>query len=311
MKHGGKDMEGILPLWKPKGFTSHDCVMKIRRLYQTKKVGHTGTLDPEVEGVLPICIGQATKIVPFLTDTAKTYEAEVTIGYSTDTEDSYGEIIERTEKINLPDISEVTRIVNSFQGEIIQIPPMYSAVKVNGKKLYEYARAGIKIERPERKVTIHEIELLKPPSQKENGNITFVFRAVCSKGTYIRTLAVDIGKALGYPAHMSHLVRLQTGDFCKDDCVTLEEIEKTDQGESRQALLFPMKKGLNHLDVVQVQDSDVWKVQVGQKLPLPSQLPETDPFRVEADQKLLAIYQVHPSNHNEIKPVRVFNLESR
>lgn len=305
-------MDGILPLWKPKGFTSHDCVMKVRKLYQTKKVGHTGTLDPEVEGVLPICIGQATKIVPFLTDTVKTYEAEVTLGISTDTEDSQGAVVEEVnDVITAPDVSEIEKVLASFKGSIVQIPPMYSAVKVNGKKLYEYARAGIEVERPSREVTVKSLELLTNPEKKEDGNWAFSFRAVCSKGTYIRTLAVDIGKALGYPAHMSNLVRLQTGDFHKDDCVNFEEIEKGISPEKRKVFLQPIQKGLTHLDVYQVEEAVKHKVLFGQKLALPASLPKTNPFRVEADQQLLAIYQLHPSKADEIKPVRVFQNESR
>lgn len=140
-------MGGILPLWKPKGMTSHDCVMKIRKLYKTKKVGHTGTLDPEVEGVLPICIGQATKIVQFLTDTKKTYVAELKLGSATETEDSYGEIIEEVEVDEIPSQQVIENVLQSFKGEIIQVPPMYSAVKVAGKKLYEYARLNQTVER--------------------------------------------------------------------------------------------------------------------------------------------------------------------
>src|SRR5690625_2522556 len=141
-------MNGILPLWKPKGLTSHDCVIQVRKLFKTKKVGHTGTLDPEVEGVLPICIGQATKVVPFLTDTKKTYIAELKLGSTTETEDSYGETIKETEVDYFPSDEEINLALQSFHGEVTQIPPMYSAVKVKGKKLYEYARANEKVERP-------------------------------------------------------------------------------------------------------------------------------------------------------------------
>lgn len=304
---GGKEMDGILPLWKPKGYTSHDCVMRIRKLYQTKKVGHTGTLDPEVEGVLPICIGQATKVVPFLTDTKKTYVAEVTLGIATDTEDSYGEVIDRAGSVEMPDTPLIKKVLSTFKGEINQTPPMYSAVKVNGKKLYEYARQGIEVERPLRQVTIHDIQFLSKETKKNS----FSFRVECSKGTYIRTLAVDIGEALGYPAHMSHLVRNQTGDFQKDECVTFEMIEEVQSLEKREIFLSPLNKGLSHLDVYEVGEPDKKRVQMGQKLPLPVSLPETNPFRVEYKQQLLAIYQIHPTKTDLIKPVRVFLNESR
>lgn len=304
-------MDGILPLWKPKGLTSHDCVMKIRKLYHTKKVGHTGTLDPEVEGVLPICIGQATKIVPFLTDTRKTYEAEIALGKSTDTEDSYGKTLELKEPVFLPEQETIEEVLTSFQGEITQVPPMYSAVKVKGKKLYEYAREGIEVDRPSRKVTVHQLELLSIKKDKSDGLQRFSIRVECSKGTYIRTLAVDIGKALGYPAHMSDLVRTRTGDFGKEDCITFEGIEQESYQEGRLGLLSPMKKGIKHLGIFQVSEEEAKKVKVGQKLPLPSSLPETNPFRVECNEQLLAIYQIHPSKENEIKPVKVFQNESR
>src|SRR5690625_1002496 len=141
-------IHGILPLYKPKGFTSHDCVMKVRKLLNIKKVGHTGTLDPGVEGVLPICIGEATKIIPFLLELKKVYIADVYLGQATTTEDSDGEIVSEKEVVSPPTNEEIDSVLASFQGEITQIPPMYSAVKVKGKKLYEYARANQEIDRP-------------------------------------------------------------------------------------------------------------------------------------------------------------------
>src|SRR5690625_5018629 len=143
-------MDGIIPLWKPKGMTSHDCVAKIRRIYGTRKVGHTGTLDPMVEGVLPICINRATKIVPYLTAMSKTYDAEIKLGTATETEDAQGEIVEQKNVSHPPNLSEIDDVLQSFQGTIIQIPPMYSAVRVKGKRLYEYARAKEIVERPKR-----------------------------------------------------------------------------------------------------------------------------------------------------------------
>src|SRR5699024_9577484 len=198
-------LNGILPLWKPKGMTSRDCVVRVRKLFSMKKVGHTGTLDPEVEGVLPICLGQGTKIVPFLTDTKKTYVAEIMLGTARETEE------------------KIKKVLHSFEGKITQIPPMYSAVKVNGKKLYEYARNNEEVERPKREVTIHEIKHL---SSKKNNNRIIKMKVICSKGTYIRTLCADIGKALGYPAHMYSLVRLATGSLDKKDTYTFDTIEE-------------------------------------------------------------------------------------
>ncbi|PAV30043.1 tRNA pseudouridine(55) synthase TruB [Virgibacillus profundi] len=297
-------MNGILPLWKPKGMTSHDCVMIIRKLFKTKKVGHTGTLDPEVEGVLPICIGQATKIVPFLTDTKKTYIAEVMLGKATDTEDSQGKVIEEKEVVYPPTDEEIEEVLTSFNGTITQIPPMYSAVKVNGKKLYEYARANEHVERPTRKVVIHHIEKL--PTDKEEKN-SFRMKIICSKGTYIRTLCVDIGNQLGYPAHMSHLIRTETAAFKQQNTVTFATIEEKVKLNQQDQLLLSILSGLDHLDKYLVDDETKKRVLNGQKLPKPEQRILTDPFIMMHEQQLLAIYQIHPEKPDQIKPVRVFN----
>ena len=155
-------MDDISPLWKEKGMTSHDCVFKLRKILGTKKVGHTGTLDPNVEGVLPICIGQATKVAEYITDSGKEYVAVVSIGTATETEDADGAIVDSDLSPKRMTRSQIEEVLARLTGEITQIPPMYSAVKVNGRKLYEYARKGIEVERPERIVMIHEIELLDP-----------------------------------------------------------------------------------------------------------------------------------------------------
>lgn len=300
-------MDGILPLWKPRGMTSHDCVMKIRRIYKTRKVGHTGTLDPEVEGVLPICIGQATKVVPFLTDTKKTYIAELKLGQTTETEDSYGEIVETMEVDAFPETSEIDTCFKSFLGVTEQTPPMYSAVKVNGKKLYEYARANKEVERPIRNIEIYSIKRL---AQNKNDQ-TIRFQVTCSKGTYIRTLCVDIGKRLGYPAHMSFLERTQTGNFTKEEAVTFEQLEKTATEAERAAWLKPLLSGVDHLSSIEVSEQVKRKVQHGQKLPRPDELPMTNPFLMVHHGELLAIYQLYEKSKQEIKPVRVFQLDKK
>ncbi|MFG6115073.1 tRNA pseudouridine(55) synthase TruB [Halobacillus sp. MO56] len=298
-------LDGILPVWKPKGWTSHDCVMKVRKILHTKKVGHTGTLDPDVEGVLPLCIGRATKIVPFLTDTIKVYEAVVTLGYATDTEDSSGEAVESREVSEPFDEKAVSEILNSFQGKIKQVPPMYSAVKVKGKKLYEYAREGKIVERPVREVYIHNIEKLGS-MRYEDGKASFPFQVICSKGTYIRTLCVDIGRELGYPAHMSFLERTRTGDISKEDCFPLEEIQKLADHEAYDKLLLPLERGLNHLDAWQVDEETSEKIKHGQVLPAPAQNFTSDVFCVKFQDEVLAIYQFHPEKKGKVKPVRVF-----
>ncbi|PLT34169.1 tRNA pseudouridine(55) synthase TruB [Bacillus sp. V5-8f] len=301
-------MEGILPLWKPKGMTSHDCVFKLRKILKTKKVGHTGTLDPDVTGVLPICIGRATKIAEYITDAGKAYEGEVTIGFSTTTEDAGGEKVEEQPVSGTIPRERILQVLTSLSGEIQQTPPMYSAVKVNGKKLYEYARAGIAVERPTRTVTIYELTLLDDREEFSGPTVSFRFRVSCSKGTYIRTLAVMIGERLGYPAHMSNLVRIQSAGFTREDCKTFEEVEEMAALERKEDLLLPLERGLIHLPKYQINDTVAKKVKNGAVLEQPADLPITkgNPFvMVDNRQKALAIYSIHPNKPNLVKPIKV------
>jgi tRNA pseudouridine55 synthase len=298
-------MDGILPLWKPKGYTSHDCVSKARGMLKTKKIGHTGTLDPEVEGVLPLCVGKATKIVPFLTDTEKVYEAKVTLGYTTDTEDATGDTLKTALVKETWSEKEIQKYLNHFQGIITQVPPMYSAVKVNGKKLYEYAREGIEVDRPSREVEIKDINVTSADRECRDGTFSFSFHVVCSKGTYVRTLCVDIGKSMGYPAHMASLIRTSTADITREDCFTLNEVQgAVDEGLGEE-LLLPISKGLSHMFSLEVDEQTKEKIKHGQVLPEPSSLND-DPFLIEHSGQVLAIYQKHPSKTGLIKPVRVF-----
>jgi len=302
-------VEGILPLLKPKGMTSHDCVWKIRKLYQTKKVGHTGTLDPDVTGVLPICIGRATKIAEYITDAGKSYEGEVTIGFSTTTEDSSGDVVEKVEGLKTFSRKQVEEVLRSFKGEIEQTPPMYSAVKVNGKKLYEYARAGIEVERPSRQVTIYEIELLDDREEWVGETVSFRFRVKCSKGTYIRTLAVMIGEQLGYPAHMSDLIRTQSSSFTLEDCFSLEQLEELEL-EERVLLLRPLEEGLLHLPKLDINDKVAEKVINGVALPKPDDfsIEIGEPFVLNYKVMALAIYQIKENNVDLMKPVKVLRI---
>lgn len=183
-------MDGVLLLDKPAGMTSHDCVNIARKVLKTKKVGHTGTLDPNVTGVLPLCIGRATKISQFLTANEKEYLGEVTLGFSTTTEDADGEMVDRQFVEGEITEEDVKSVFNEMMGPSIQVPPMYSAVKVNGKKLYEYARAGIEVERPKREVTIENLELTSQITKTDDGLVKFSFRVRGSKGLF-----VQIGRA--------------------------------------------------------------------------------------------------------------------
>lgn len=298
-------MNGILPLWKPKGLTSHDCVMKIRKLIHVKKVGHTGTLDPGVEGVLPVCIGQATKIAPFLTDTKKTYITEIKLGVSTETEDSQGQVVETKQVIHPPSQQEIENVLQLFRGNITQIPPMYSAIKVDGKKLYEYARENEQVERPKRKAFISQLDQLKNDDYKNR----FWLKVVCSKGTYIRTLCVNIGNCLGYPAHMSELYRIGTGTINKEDTFTFSDIEQAVKAEQQEELLLSIGSCLTHMERIEVDEETRKRVLNGQKLPKSKYAPKTAPFLVAFNNQVIAIYKAHPENNTIMKPVRVFNYE--
>ncbi|MFN4213197.1 MULTISPECIES: tRNA pseudouridine(55) synthase TruB [Exiguobacterium] len=233
---------GVLILDKDSGMTSHDCVFKLRKLFQTKKVGHTGTLDPEVTGVLPICLGRATKLSRFLTDEGKRYEAEVTIGTATMTEDAHSEVVDsRLVDIEAFTSDEIDQVLQALTGRIEQIPPYYSAVKVNGKKLYEYARKGQTVERPRRMVVIHRLTRTSEPVFAD-GVCRFQIDVECGKGTFIRTLAVQIGEALGYPAHMSDLRRTRSGSFDATDAVNLETLQALETVEERMQYLIPLEE---------------------------------------------------------------------
>ncbi|HLS07175.1 MAG TPA: tRNA pseudouridine(55) synthase TruB [Bacillota bacterium] len=303
IRNDGDFMDGIIPLWKPKGMTSHDCVQQIRKIYNTRKVGHTGTLDPMVEGVLPICINRATKIVPYLTEMDKTYAAQVQLGIATETEDAHGEIIEEKAITTPPTLNEIDDVLQSFKGLITQIPPMYSAVRVKGKRLYEYARENKFVERPKRQVKIYNIhrtsELLK-------GKTAFNFRVHCSQGTYIRTLCVDIGKKLNYPAHMSHLIRVTASSFSQEETITFAQINEAKRTNNLEKTVVSMLRALQHMVKIEVDANIEQKISHGQKLKNFTHVMTSEPFLLVKDDHLLAIYQVDANNHNIIRPVRVF-----
>ena len=215
-------MDGVIVIRKKKGFTSHDVVAKLRGILHMKKIGHTGTLDPDAEGVLPVALGKATRLVDMITDKEKTYEAVMRLGVVTDTQDMSGTVLSQTTELSVTE-EELCTVVSSFVGDYMQVPPMYSALKVNGKKLYELAREGKTVERKPRPVHFYEIEIL---------DISFPlvhFRVTCSKGTYIRTLCHDIGEKLGCGAAMESLLRTKVGRFTLDDAITLAQTEEAVQ----------------------------------------------------------------------------------
>ncbi|WP_028399024.1 tRNA pseudouridine(55) synthase TruB [Ectobacillus panaciterrae] len=298
-------MEGVLLLNKPKGMTSHDCVFKIRKILKEKRVGHTGTLDPDVTGVLPICVGRATKIAQFLTSETKTYEGQVTIGFSTTTEDASGDIVERQEVNRTILRNEIEDVLKSLTGTIEQMPPMYSAVKVNGKKLYEYARQGIEVERPVRTITIHEFELLDDRETFHGSPLSFRFRVMCSKGTYVRTLAVMIGERLGFPAHMSDLIRTASGQFTIQDCITFEQIEENVQNGTVGNIFRSIDETLQDFPKIIVNEEQSEKVKNGAFLPNVLQLTEGFVMVFNENEQCLAIYEPHAGKSGWLKPTKV------
>ncbi len=255
---------GIINIKKEAGMTSHDVVFKLRKILQEKKIGHGGTLDPDVVGVLPIAVGKATRVIEYMTEAGKVYEGEVTLGYSTTTEDASGEIVEKTLITNPPSEETIDRAMDSFSGLITQIPPMYSAVKVKGRKLYEYARAGQEIERPERQVMIHSFTRTSPIIF-ENGLVRFNFMVACGKGTYVRTLAVDLGKKLGFASHMSALSRTSSAGLKLEDAYTLEEINAKVE-EADCSFFLPIEYGVSDLPKVTLTEEQKIDISFGRRV---------------------------------------------
>ena len=248
-----KILSGIVPVYKEKGFTSFDVVAKLRGILKIRKIGHTGTLDPDAEGVLPVCAGSATKLVELLTDNPKTYEARMVFGIATDTQDMSGKIIETCPFSNTKE--EVINVLTSFTGDYDQIPPMYSALKVNGKKLCDLAREGKSVERKPRRVHIYEIEVTDADLSAEPPYADI--RVRCSKGTYIRTLIHDAGKKLGCCACMKSLLRTEASGFTLDDCLTLGQIEDRLLTGGAEAIIRPAEEIFSGLPSVKVKsDSD-------------------------------------------------------
>ena len=241
------DINGVIIVNKHKGVTSHDIVAKIRRLYGTKKVGHTGTLDPMATGVLPILIGRAAKAAEYLVSDSKRYVAEIKLGIETDTEDITGKILKTSD--TLPGKTEFFEVCKEFVGEIYQTPPMYSALKVGGKKLVDLAREGKEVERAPRKIEIKSI-LPEEVSEKEG---IYTLDVECSKGTYIRTLCADIGKKLGCGATMSSLERTRSGNFDIKDAYTVCELENMTP-EQRASVVNPVETLFSDLSAVTLDD---------------------------------------------------------
>lgn len=300
-------LSGVIPLYKPKGMTSHDCVHKLRGILGIQKIGHTGTLDPEVDGVLAICIGRATKIAEFITGTSKTYTGVIALGKATTTEDASGEVVEEKEVRHTWTRADIERVFTAFTGTIQQTPPIYSAVKVNGKKLYEYARAGIAVERPTRTVEIYRLEIA---GDDEEFSTRIPFTVDCSKGTYVRTLAVDIGRALGYPAHLEALTRTRSGPFALKECVTFADIERAAQAGDLASVVLDIGRALSGMKKWTVDGALEKKVLNGAVLSAPKGF-QNEVFSVyNKHGECLAIYRPHPSKAGLVKPAKVIAVRT-
>ena len=239
--------DGILPVFKERGFTSFDVVAKLRGIFSQKKIGHTGTLDPEATGVLVVCLGKATKLVDMLTEERKTYEAHMLAGRETDTQDIWGNTLKESGVCISPE--EVRTALFSFVGEYNQIPPMFSALKMNG--LYELAREGKEVERQTRKVHIYNVDMIEEFNPASN---EAVFSVSCSKGTYIRTLIHDAGVKLGCGACMSALKRTEAAGFCLEDCVSLSQLREAKEAGTLGDLVIPVERVFEHLPRLVVKE---------------------------------------------------------
>lgn len=294
---------GIINIYKEKGFTSHDVVAKMRGILKQKKIGHTGTLDPDAVGVLPVCLGSATKLCDMLTDRDKEYIAEMRLGVTTDTQDMTGTILSEC-PVSVT-AQEAETIIKSFEGEYAQIPPMYSALKVDGKRLYELARQGKEVERKPRPVTIHEIEILSMELPKIR------LRVSCSKGTYIRTLCHDIGKAAGCGGAMMSLERTRSGSFTKDTAITLTALTSLrDEGQVSRVLI-PVDAMFAELGAVHVQPQARRLIENGNSFFLQQVLErrlfgEGEDARVYDDKGIFFGIYTFVAAENRFKPKKMF-----
>nr|WP_288665564.1 tRNA pseudouridine(55) synthase TruB [uncultured Dorea sp.] len=293
-------IHGIINVYKEKGFTSHDVVAKLRGIVGQKKIGHTGTLDPDATGVLPVCLGKATKLCDLLTDKNKTYEAVLLLGKATDTQDITGEVLEEKSTEALTE-EKVREAIEGFIGDYEQIPPMYSALKVNGKKLYELAREGKVIERKARPVKILDIQILEIDLPKVRMEVS------CSKGTYIRTLCHDIGEKLGCGGCMESLIRTRVSTFRIEDAKTLDEIEALKQEGKLAELLVPIDAMFPSYPKIMVKDD--WKAFAKNGNPLDLKMlkeacgqdEETQVRLYDESGKFIAIYQWKEKKYHIVK----------
>ncbi len=301
-----RDVHGIVLLDKPAGMSSNQALQKVRYLFQANKGGHTGTLDPFATGMLPICLGEATKVCSYLLDSGKCYQATAKLGESTDTGDLDGSMVATAAVPNLTE-SEVREVLQQFVGEISQVPPMYSALKVDGQRLYKLAREGKQVEREARQVTVHEIALESLDSD------TLSIRVVCSKGTYIRTLVEDIAKALGTVAYTQSLRRIWVDPFAPQDLVTIAELEAkagnpVETPEALDCLLSPPQTALPHLPEITVDSAQEPLLRNGNPVSITGAKPSADQMVkiYFPDGTLAAIGELR--SDGRLQPKKKFNL---
>lgn len=292
-------LDGVLNILKPPGMTSHDVISFLRREFKTKKIGHAGTLDPQAAGVLPVCMGQATRLIEYLMHQDKEYLCEMTLGITTVTQDAWGEVINTCDCRHLT-FEDIKSKIPQLTGTIMQMVPAYSAVKVDGIPLYKRTRLGMKTKPFSRHVLVYNINIIKyqPPS------LTFVIK--CAKGTYVRTICHDWGQALGVGGHMSFLLRTKVGSFTLDDSLTLEEIDKL-----KEKTLLPLETCVEGLEKIVLDDHEIRRIKQGQVLNLSETASLYKDVAVFNQQgKLEAIATLHVvDNKTIIKPKKVFNRE--
>lgn len=288
-----RTVDGVLLLDKSIDMSSNHALMAVRRIYRAAKAGHTGTLDPLATGLLPLCLGEATKFSSYLLNADKTYQAQIRLGVTTTTGDAEGAVLNTTQPNVAP--AQIVEVCAQFVGEITQVPPMYSALKHQGRALYEYAREGIEIERAPRRITIHRLQVL----QCEQDFLEISVR--CSKGTYIRTLAEDIGKALGCGAHLLGLRRTESGGFDLASAHTLQQLEATAAADLDNMLL-PIDCLLQAYSLVEIDAESLKRLLCGQTIQLPQAYTDGSLYRIYSDNKFYGVGQV---TAHALRPVRL------
>jgi tRNA pseudouridine55 synthase len=320
-------IDGLLIIDKPAGLTSHDVVARVRRTLSEKRVGHTGTLDPFATGVMVVLVGRATRLAQFLSGAVKEYEAVVRFGYATDTGDLTGARLEseetqKAEEVRVQEWSEreIEAALAPLRGEIEQVPPMYSAKKIQGRKLYELARRGIEVERAPVRVTIHELEILRGNDApllrlNEDGTTDLSIRVRCSAGTYIRTLAESIGERLKTRAHLASLRRTRAGDFRIETAVSLEELKtKREEGTPMTDFLLPMDAALSGLPFVHLTAIEAGRTLQGIALPVRDAMAEVkwqagEPVRMRGPGGRLIAIGFYDEANGSLRPRVVFSPE--